>query len=118
MKKGFTLIELLAVIFVLGLIALITTTIVLNIVNKSKKDAFEDSVYTAINSYVNKEAGTLFNYEGEMDIKDLIQKETSLKSGKVTRNENNEVIAVNITDGFFCANGPKNNLVVTEGNCE
>ena len=38
-KKGFTLIELLAVIVILGLIALIATPIILNIINKyrSKK---------------------------------------------------------------------------------
>ena len=41
--KGFTLIELLAVIIVLSIIALITTPIVMNSINKSKKGAAEIS---------------------------------------------------------------------------
>ncbi|MCI9234017.1 MAG: prepilin-type N-terminal cleavage/methylation domain-containing protein [Bacilli bacterium] len=44
-KKGFTLIELLAVIVILAIIALISVPIVLNIVKKAQKEAFQDSVY-------------------------------------------------------------------------
>ena len=47
-KHGFTLIELLAVITILALIALISTPIVLNIIEKSKKEAYKDSVYNLI----------------------------------------------------------------------
>jgi len=44
MKKGFTLVELLAVIIILAVIALIATPIVLNVVEKTRKSAFESSV--------------------------------------------------------------------------
>ncbi len=44
-KKGFTLIELLAVIIILAVIALISVPIILNIVKKAQKEAFQDSVY-------------------------------------------------------------------------
>lgn len=37
MKKGFTLIELLAVIIILAALAIITTPIILGVVNDSKK---------------------------------------------------------------------------------
>ena len=43
-NKGFTLIELLAVIVILAIIALITTPIVLNIINQSKEAANKRSV--------------------------------------------------------------------------
>ena len=43
-KKGFTLIELLAVIVILAIIALITTPIVLNLINQSKEAANKRSV--------------------------------------------------------------------------
>ena len=43
-NKGFTLIELLAVIVILAIIALITTPIVLNIINQSKEAANRRSV--------------------------------------------------------------------------
>ena len=118
MKKGYTLIELMATIVIIGIVSLITGTIVANIVRDSKKDAFKDSVLIAINSYANREAGNLYVEVGELDIKDLVQKETSLKSGKVKRLDDNVIVAVNITDGNYCANGPKNNLVITEGKCE
>ena len=49
-KKGFTLIELLAVIIILAVIALIATPVVLNVIENSKKEAFKDSVYGAIDA--------------------------------------------------------------------
>ncbi len=49
-KKGFTLIELLAVVVILAVIALIAVPIILNIVSKSRKSAFQDSAYGLIES--------------------------------------------------------------------
>ena len=43
-KKGFTLIELLAIIVILAAIALITTPIVIGIINDSHKSTFRNSV--------------------------------------------------------------------------
>ncbi len=47
-KRGFTLIELLAVIVILAIIALISVPIILNILEKSRKEAFRDTVYHVI----------------------------------------------------------------------
>lgn len=44
-KKGFTLIELLAVIVIIAVIALITTPIILNVVQNSKENAFKDTAH-------------------------------------------------------------------------
>ena len=44
-RKGFTLIELLAVIVILAIIALISTPMILGIIEKSKKGAAQDSAY-------------------------------------------------------------------------
>ncbi len=44
-RKGFTLIELLAVVVILAMLSLIAIPIILNIIEKSKKSAFLDSVY-------------------------------------------------------------------------
>ncbi len=49
-KKGFTLIELLAVIVILAVIALIATPIVLSILTKVRKSAFQDSAYGMMES--------------------------------------------------------------------
>ena len=50
MKKGFTLIELLAVIIILGVVALISTSIVLNVINDVKKSAYSSSARMIIAS--------------------------------------------------------------------
>ena len=47
-RKGFTLVELLGVIVVLAIIALITTPIILGIIESTRKGAFVDSVYGLI----------------------------------------------------------------------
>jgi len=49
-KKGFTLVELLAVIIILAVIALIATPIVLDVVESSRKSAFESSTYGIVDT--------------------------------------------------------------------
>ncbi len=44
-KKGFTLVELLAVIVILAVIALISTPMIINVIEGSKKGALKDSAY-------------------------------------------------------------------------
>ena len=48
--KGFTLIELLAVIIILAIIALITTPIILNVVEDSRRSAAEDKSYGVVDA--------------------------------------------------------------------
>lgn len=43
-KNGFTLLELLAVIIVIALVALITTPIIINVINNANRDTFKSSV--------------------------------------------------------------------------
>ncbi|MDD3453793.1 MAG: prepilin-type N-terminal cleavage/methylation domain-containing protein [Bacilli bacterium] len=47
-KKGFTLIELLAVIVILAIIAVITMPMIMNVIEKAKLGALEDSAYGLI----------------------------------------------------------------------
>lgn len=116
-KKGFTLIEILAIVVLLCIIATITTSSIANLIQNAKKEAFKDSVYAAINSYINDESYKSFNELGEIDVRLLPLDNNSLKSGTVKRNSYNEVIVTNITDGVYCANGSKNKLVVKDGDC-
>lgn len=49
MKKGFTLVELLAVIVVLGIVAVITTPLIQNVIESSKMNAFKSSINSIVN---------------------------------------------------------------------
>ncbi len=62
---GFTLIELLAVIIILVIIALIAIPVVLNIIEKSKKEAFKDSAYSII------KAGELYYSSKSLEIEEM-----------------------------------------------
>ena len=43
-KKGFTLVELLTVIVLLAIIAAITTPVIINVINDSRENAYEEQV--------------------------------------------------------------------------
>ena len=61
MKKGFTLIELLAVIVILGIIAVITTPLIMGVI----EDARKNSAIQSVNGLL--EAGEQYQIEGMMD---------------------------------------------------
>lgn len=127
MKKkinGFSLVELLAVIIVLGIIALIIIPSTLKILDKSKKDSFERSVVGLI------KAAT--NYMAESDFEDWTSgltianiqtnnlfeaKNLDAFTSGTLYNNNGTIAASNVTDGNYCANGKKNSLTITKGNC-
>ncbi len=60
-KNGFTLIELLAVIVILTIVALISTPVILNVIEKAKKSSFMRSIDNVV------EAGNLFYFERKID---------------------------------------------------
>ena len=117
-KKGFTLVELMTVILLIGVITTITTVVVIGALNDAKETAFKDSVYAAMNSYINMESYDDFNDQGEVNVTNLSLDNNNFTSGTVKRNENNEVVVTDITDGNFCANGTRKELVVEKGKCE
>ena len=75
-KKGFTLIELLAIIVILAIIAVITTPIILNIIENSKKGAAQNSALgykDAIQKYYASKLleDNTFKLQGDFDINNL-----------------------------------------------
>ena len=107
-KKGFTLIELLAVIVILSIIALIATPIVLNTIEKSRKNAAIDSVYGYIESIEKQNAlahlssekyeeitsGNITNINSKVNVKG-----TKPTSGTVTIDKGS------VTQASICVNG-------------
>ena len=123
MKKGFTLVELLAVIIILAIISLITYAVVQKNIDVTKRSSFETSVKNIIEA---AKEYVVTNYEnndfpeGGIDITndELDIKNSEFKFGVIQKDENGQIIVVNLTDGNFCANGPKNNLVIEDGACD
>ena len=123
-RKGFTLIELLGVIVVLAVIAIITTPVILGVIEKSKKGALQNSGYGLV------EAGILYHAEYQnsqtvrFDIKNnqirtkeenKIDYKGSIKDGTVLVNNQGEV-TVCINDGKYAAykNYKDNKIIVVD----
>ena len=79
-SKAFTLIELLAVVVIIGIIAIITTPIIMDVIYKARRDAFVDSAYSLVdaaqdyrgNAMMKHEERSLYvNYGTEENIKKL-----------------------------------------------
>lgn len=119
-KKAFTLIELVGVILLLGIISLIAVPAVSNIIQQSKKEAFTASVIYIF------EATTIYIYDNNypdipaegLDVTIINNIDPNpFISGYIFRNNNNKYEIANVSDGKYCANGEKGNLVITKGVC-
>ena len=119
--KGFTLIELLAVIVILAIISLIATPIIINVVENSRMKAFENSVYGVIETYKLKtiddedSIGVVYSFpEGNNELK---YSGTKMIDGDVFLTPSKDIEVRKITDGKYCANGNKGNLLIKKGDC-
>ena len=126
-KNGFTLIELLGVIVILAIVALIITPVILNIVDETKKKAFENSAYGIIKAgevtyaddllMLGEVSTTAFTYVNGTEMsnpggKTLGYKGEKPKSGNVILNSDGD-IALAIHNGVFCAEKDFDEDVVT-----
>ncbi len=110
-NKGFTLIELLAVIVILAIIAIIATPVVLSILTKVRKSAFQDSAYgiiEAAKSYFaesiledNNPVDQVFSFE-EGVTNELSYSGSKPKGGILTLSKSGE-IALAIHNNEWCA---------------
>ncbi|MBR6113414.1 MAG: prepilin-type N-terminal cleavage/methylation domain-containing protein, partial [Bacilli bacterium] len=125
--KGFTLLELLAVIIILGIIALIATSTVGNIVEYSKKEAFKTSVKTIIKTGENYSSVAQLNSGNKLsypvsfncDGKACTNGDTKLEftgkvpvSGSIVVEDAKTVKASYISDGKYCVSGTKDDLSI------
>jgi prepilin-type N-terminal cleavage/methylation domain-containing protein len=128
-KKGFTLIELLAIIVILAIIAVITTPIILTIIENAKKGAAQDSAYgykDAINKwYVSKlTTDSSFRLNGTYEITDgKINGEEIPVSGDIPKNgsltyENNILKSGCLTMGNYSIIFQNGESDVQNGECD
>jgi len=116
MKKGFTLIELLAVIVILAVIALISTPIIIGLIDDARKEAFKNSAYGIIDAGeilyakemmngTNEEVTFTYNEDGEESSptgKKLDYNGTKPQNGQIKVNKEGQV-AIAIHNGTYCA---------------
>ncbi len=124
MKKGFTLIELMAVIIVLGIIAVITAPIMGDVIEKSKRGAFEDSVYELIKAVNLDKADHGFNINQIYTITGGVISPSIETKGSVNGNGTLKIdedgnIFVNIEFDKWCASKElyDNRVTLTDGAC-
>ena len=116
-RKGFTLVELIAVLVLLSLIGIIIIPNVLRTNAKAEKRAFEEDIKAILKFCAQQDALEPYS-SNEIDIPNS---ELELKAGTYTGHvlkEDDNYKAANITNGIYCANGFRNSLVITDGNCE
>ena len=113
-KNGFTLVELLAVIVILGIIALITTPIILNVVQSSRENAFKDTAhglvlaagtYQAEQQALNRDTTLTINYATSSDSeKNLLKTKGTLPdAGELSIDEKGKVtLALWSNDARVC----------------
>ena len=119
-KKGFTLIELLAVVVILAVVATIAGTLIINIIDDSKKAAYKTGVLGLMHSFDN-----LINVNGEalseIDVtsSSLPLENNTFTSGTLTYDTETRLVTANyVTDGIYCAYGERKNLIIVKGSCD
>ena len=119
-SKGFTLIELLAVIVILAVIALISTPIIINVINNVKKGAIKASIYgisEAANLYYAKNIEDDISTNSIINLKDdTIKYKGSIDKGSLLFNDKGKTKII-ISSGKYCAYKDYNEAV-TVGNVD
>ena len=120
MRRGFTLIELLAVIVILAVISLIAVPLVLDIIEDSRKNAFESTI-SNINRAIKTYVTSIENFDGETfnfpNVTGLaFNGQLPKGSFEIDKDGNTEF---ELTDGEFCATKSfeDTTFTVTKGEC-
>jgi len=126
MKKGFTLVELLAVIIILAVIALIATPIVLNVVESSRKSAFESSIYGIIEAIKLETADKMIKEESLISKYTFPTEELEFQGEQptgVAKTDRKGKISIAVHNGKWCGIKAYDEGIVTikdylEGDCK
>jgi len=106
-KKGFTLVELLAVIIILAVIALIAIPIVLNVVESSRKSAFESGVYGVIETIELEVADKMLKQESLISEYNFPTEELEFQgeqpTGGMAKTDRKGKVSIAVHNGKWCA---------------
>ena len=140
-KKGFTLIELLAIIVILAAIALITTPIVIGLINDSHKSTFRNSVegiyrtiqedytqhgYTDTQTYTITASKITNTSDTDREDSDVVfsgklDKGSGTATAEYNKSEGAFKLTLKVQNNTFCADNSskdgRNEYVITKGAC-
>ena len=119
-NRAFTLVELLGVMVVLSLIALILVPVGNDMMEKSRRNAFINSVKNAIESVSSWYAADDFKSfpitgEEAASLTDL--KNNHFISGKFDKLPGGEIVAKMVSNGRYCGTGARGDLEIVLGEC-
>ena len=107
-KKGFTLVELLTVIVLLAIIAAITTPVIINVINDSRENAYEEQVrlITSAAERWGTENMTYLNGKGSCYLSaEKLSEEGYLSAEKIINpkkpSENMGVVEITVNNGKY-----------------
>lgn len=124
MKKGFTIAEMLGVFVLLSIITLIAVPAILKMSNEYEYDTFIESakgVLTAAETFYAENEYENFPVGGIKidDIRLNLKNKDQFESGIIFYDESTQKFELQlVSNGTYCASGSKDNLQITEGNCE
>lgn len=124
MKKGFTLVEMLGVFMLLAIIGVIAIPSIMKLRDEYEYDTFKESakgVLTAAETFHAENDSENFPVGGLRidDTRLNIKNKDQFEDGLIIYDENTQKFELQLlTNGNYCASGSKDNLVITEGNCE
>jgi len=125
--SGFTLVELLAVIIILAVIALIATPIVLNVVENSRKSAFESSIYGIIETIKLETADKMIKEESLISEYNFPTEELEVggeqPEGGIAKTDRKGKVSIAVHNGKWCGIKGYDEGIVTikdyiEGDCK
>ncbi|MDD2496342.1 MAG: prepilin-type N-terminal cleavage/methylation domain-containing protein, partial [Tissierellia bacterium] len=121
-NKAFTLIELIAVIVILGIIAIITTSSILIILKNNRKNTFALSLENLIKSFelLNSNSSITGEYYDNIAVTSPILETSNekFKDGELGYNSHRIPEVRYATNGEFCGAGTSGKFQVSSGNCE
>mgnify|MGYP005804182425 FL=1 len=122
MKKGFTLVELIAVIVILAIAALISTPIIMNVINNVKLNNYRNSMYGLLRAVEedHTSSGAMTSeyviVDGVVDPDIEFTGDISGSNGTITYDEN-EKTTLTIDNGVYCASKAPNKKQITVEKC-
>ena len=122
-NKGFTLVELLAVLVILAIIALITTPIILGVINDARENAAADSAWAYVdaieNAYALDQASTnpgKLEYTNEPITSQVGSRDIKVSGSKTDKgtfsidSEGTVTVSGLVFDGFTCSSSGANEM--------